>query len=75
MKTEYKKIKDSIYKYQRSKKWLLAKIYSNQINNWKRKRWEIPSYTLSELRDKYIESIAVMFVWGVIFVFPAVHAQ
>lgn len=57
MKTEYKKIKDSIYKYQRSKKWLLAKIYSNQINNWKRKRWEIPSYTLSELKDKYIESI------------------
>ena len=35
MKTNYVDIKESIYKYQRSKNGLVARIYSNQINNSK----------------------------------------
>ena len=54
MKTIYKDIKESVYKYQRSKKWLLARIYNAQKNNWMRKRNEWPEYSLEELRNIYL---------------------
>ena len=57
MKTNYTDIKESIYKYRKTKKWLLAHIYNNQIWNSKRRWHNNPDYTLWELRDKYTNDI------------------
>ena len=50
MKTNYVDIKESIYKYQRSKNGLVARIYSNQINNSKSSKRGRPRYSLDTLR-------------------------
>lgn len=55
MKTNYKDVKESIYKYRKTKKWLLAHLYNNQIWNSKRRWHNPPNYTLDELRVRYID--------------------
>ncbi len=51
MKTNYVDIKESIYKYQRSKNGLVARIYGNQINNSKSNKRGRPRYSLNTLRN------------------------
>lgn len=51
MKTVYRNIKGSIYKYRRSKHGLVALLYNNQKGNCRNKNRDLPSYTLNELRD------------------------
>lgn len=50
MKTEYKKIKNSILKYQRSVDGLIAKIYSNQRQRCRDRNKPMPKYSLEQLR-------------------------
>lgn len=50
MKTEYKKIKNSILKYQRSLDGLIAKIYANQRQRCREQNKPVPKYNLVQLR-------------------------